>query len=165
MSDPSSRSEDRGRGVGSPDPKQIWSHYEAAFKSVINQAERRSQIDQYFYRFTAYLSEQGIEMKTIEAMTPMIQDEMDTIIRRKFAPPLKISQSQSTDSNIARQLAGDPKDIVLVRMDIRTYNRFAKWFNKQNNELISKQKKINDDNYPNGYKGYHKSKMWMELGL
>lgn len=141
--------------------QQIWSQYEAPFRQTIDQAQSKHQIEQYFYIFTAYLSEHNIEMDTIEAMKPMIQEEVKRVIKRKFVTPLTVLEVEPNDSTpcTAPLLTGKSEDVVLVKLDIRTYNRFAKWINRENHDLRSKLRNNDIDNCRRRYKG----DLWMEL--
>ena len=141
--------------------QQIWSQYEAPFRQIIDQAQSKHQIEQYFYIFTAYLSEQNIEMDIIEDMKPMIQDEVKRVIKRKFITPLIVLETGINDSASCKAplLKGKCDDVVLVKLDLRTYNRFAKWINRENHDLRSKLRDSEIDNCRRRYKG----DLWMEL--
>ncbi len=143
--------------------QQIWSQYETQFKQTVNQAQKQEEIEQYFYIFTTYLSQQKYDMKTIEDMRPLIREAVDDVIKVKFrAPQTPVDMRPSIFSDQKESmipiLAGQPEDRVVFETDLRVYNRLAKWINRENANMQYKILKRDSDKSRGKYKG----KMWLK---
>ena len=144
--------------------KAIWALYDAYFKQTINQAERKEQIEQFYYKFKTYLSEQNYSIKDIEGMEPMMKDAVDQAIKTKFMTSERakcvqlLSQEESKETPLP-VLIGQPDDKVVFETDLRVYNRLAKWINRENTNMQYKLSKSDRDTYRGPYKG----KMWLKV--
>ena len=144
--------------------QQIWSQYETQFKQTVNQAQKQEEIEQYFYIFTTYLSQQKYDMKTIEDMRPMIRGVVDDVIMAKFTSPktaIHVTPSISCDQkeSMIPILAGQPRDRVVFETDLRVYNRLAKWINRENANMRYKMLNSNSERS----KGMYKGEMWLKI--
>jgi transcriptional accessory protein Tex/SPT6 len=145
-------------------PKAIWVSYDAYFKQTIAQAERKEQIEQFYYKFKIYLSEQKYSIKDIEGMEPMMKEAVDHAIKTKFMTSERakcierLSQEESKQTPLPI-LIGQPDDKVTFETDLRVYNRLAKWINRENVNMQYKLTKSDRDTYRGPYKG----KMWLKV--
>lgn len=131
-----------------PTPEEIWAIYDAPFRQTINQAQSSDEIERYYYKFVAFLSGQNHTIADIERLSPLIRTVMKEIITEKFIP-----KSVNTDPNRPiPNLVGDSDDIIILKTDIRTYNRVANWINTVNNTSKSRP-----------HKRRYKDDLWLEV--
>ena len=131
-----------------PTPEEIWAAYQTPFRQTINQAQSRDEIERYYYKFVAFLSEQNHTIADIERLAPMIQATMREVITEKFIPKSINIDPNKPIPNLVR----DPDDVVVIKTNIRAYNRIAKWMNTENQKSNSRP-----------YKKRYKDDLWLEV--
>ena len=125
--------------------EQTWLGCQTAFKETIAQAEKREQIEQYYYKFTAHLAEQGYCMRDIERIIPMIQATMKDVINEKFT-------ASPDPTQLIPVIDRDSDDIVIIKTNVRAYNRVANWMNGENLKSNSRP-----------HKKRYKGDLWMKV--
>lgn len=131
-----------------PTPEEIWAAYDAPFRQTINQAQSPDEIERYYYKFVSFLSEQNHTIADIERLSPIIRATMKEIITEKFIP-----RSINTDLNqVIPNLVGDSNDIIVIKTNIRAYNRIANWMNAENQKSNSRP-----------YKKRYKDDLWLQV--